>query len=145
MLSDKLDSTSKQNWQTKMERIETKKLETRSKKIATIWKILPNFFLSKRKWKSLFALSTSLHLAKLQLFKLDIKMKKTYFLLELVLETAFTSTISRIWFFGMAVMPFLCNDLSFLPKLLYHRNASLPVYLPIIFFSCCQKNKLAFV
>ena len=79
MLSDKLDSTSKQNWQTKMERIETKKLETRSKKIATIWKILPNFFLSKRKWKSLFALSTSLHLAKLQLFKLDIKMKKTYF------------------------------------------------------------------
>ena len=102
ILSDKLDFTSNQNWHTKMERIETKKLETRSKKIATIWKILPNFFCQKQ-MKKFFALSTLLHLAKLQLFKLDIKMKKKYFLLEQVLESAFTSvqhsTISRIWVF----------------------------------------------
>ena len=41
--------------------------------------------------------------------------------------------------FWMVVMPFLCRDLSFLPKLSHHRNVSLLVHLPNLFFSCCQK------
>ena len=40
----------------------------------------------------------------------------------------------------MAVLPFLCRDLSFLPKLSYHRNVSLAVFSPILFFSFCQKK-----
>ena len=39
-------------------------------------------------------------------------------------------------------MPFLCRDLSFLPKSSYHENVSLAVYLPIFFFSFCQKTNL---
>ena len=34
---------------------------------------------------------------------------------------------AKISIFEMADMPFLCRDLSFLPKLLYHRNVSLAV------------------
>ena len=41
----------------------------------------------------------------------------------------------KLFVFGRAAMPFLCRDLSFLPKLTYHRNVSVAVYLPIFFFS----------
>ena len=47
--------------------------------------------------------------------------------------------------FGMAAMPILCRDLSFLPKLSYHRNVSLAVYSTILYFSFLSKNKYAFV
>ena len=46
----------------------------------------------------------------------------------------------KIYIFGMAVLPFLCRDLSFFPKLSYHRNVSLAVYSLILFF--CQKTNL---
>ena len=44
--------------------------------------------------------------------------------------------------FGMSIMPFLCRGVWFLPKLSHHRNVSLSVYLPIFYFSFCQKTSL---
>ena len=42
-------------------------------------------------------------------------------------------------FFEMAIMPFLYRGF-FKPKLSYHRNVSLVVYLPHFYFSFCQKT-----
>ena len=42
----------------------------------------------------------------------------------------------------MAAIPFLCRGVWFSPKLSHHRNASLAVYLPIFYFSFCQKTNL---
>ena len=50
--------------------------------------------------------------------------------------------ISLKWAAFSVRFSFLCRDLSFLPKLSYHRNLSLPVYSPILFFSFCQKTNL---
>ena len=41
----------------------------------------------------------------------------------------------------MAAMPFLCRGVLFLPKLSYHRNVSLAVYLPIFCLSFYRKTK----
>ena len=41
--------------------------------------------------------------------------------------------------FGMEATPFLCRD-PFFTKITYHRNVSLVVYLPIFYFSFCQKK-----
>ena len=51
-------------------------------------------------------------------------------------------TTLKNFILGMADMPFLCRDLYFLPKLSYHRNVSLAVYSPILYFSFCQKTNL---
>ena len=37
--------------------------------------------------------------------------------------------------FGMAAMPVLCRGVCFSPKLSYHTNVSLVVYLPVFYFS----------
>ena len=47
--------------------------------------------------------------------------------------------LNSVQIFWMAVMPFLCRDPFFI-KISYHRNVSLAVYLPIFYFSFCQKT-----
>ena len=51
------------------------------------------------------------------------------------------SELIQVLFFGMAAMPFLCRD-PFFTKISYHRNVSLTVYWPILYFSFCQKTNL---
>ena len=55
-------------------------------------------------------------------------------------QSFWLQNVLSFYIFGMAVMPFLYRDLSFLTKFSYHRNLSLAVYLPILFFSFCQKT-----
>ena len=61
-----------------------------------------------------------------------------------VFETRFKRLLSTVpkSFFGMAVMPFLCRGVWFSPKLSYHRIISWAVYLPIFYFSFCQKKQI---
>ena len=40
--------------------------------------------------------------------------------------------LKKLIVWGMAILPFLCRYLSFLPKLSYHRNVSLAIYSPIL-------------
>ena len=64
--------------------------------------------------------------------KSDIQMSLSW--LPFLIQTTFQNI------FGMVAMPFLCRGVWFLPKLSYHRNVSLTVYLPICQFFFLSKS-----
>ena len=46
----------------------------------------------------------------------------------------------QVTIFGIAVMPFLCRAVWFLPKASCHRNVNLAIYLLMFYFSFVQKQ-----